>query len=1003
MFKRGKLEKLIALALFVLTVSPLLFVNVPLAYAWSLSDNFGDGNVWTLVRYTNLGRPLANYNITANEFSFWPGDNSHAWSGAYLWTNAPYTLAGSTLQVNITVPDANEQYNAAFGFLAVVKDSSVNATGVAEEPKTHDGYRIEFAHPRTGASGASTTLYFIKRVGSTDYNIANVTLGAVYTRWVRFSATSTTIYAEYSVDSSAWNLIGSTSLDSNIPGDLYIMLGGYSETSSTYKMYINSFTGGTSGETFDFAVSVNPSSGSVQQGSSVTTTVTVAFVSGTTQTVSLTVSGLPSGATATFTPSSGNPTYQSSLNITTSTSTPTGTYTIIITGTCGGLTRTAAYTLIVTSVPPGGNTLIQRVESLINTVNWAGSIYTVYLGYMLGTKTLSEFKNAWLALTDAREVLYWASVLMKLGIEDEAKIKWALDAVPMLPNGLPDNAGENTFHVSHRGVLYAGLYYAKKYNYQTSKWNVNTAYNSFKYAVQHGMVPGAGVLWVYGDGTSFTIGYGPRHYDEAAQSLDVFLMFYDLGVSAAMDDAVSIWNWIVANLWTGTYFKYALNWDCLECAVGGFYQIIAKLWQRNPNIQNIQLLSKDISYRFLANRWNSPQWGGETSYFAVLHAYPSNTQRRLENTIMAWSSLMGIYNRMNATEQSWIIDLLQGYGSYPNPAWVNLLQGSGLYDSTSNQFTWWTDTSVSNDATAAGTALIFMQGMIPQDGSLAVPLEENGYEYTLNMLDPQLFQLNIAARTVTLSVFMPGTIKFVYGSTTAAWTFTKTGVWQVTFSSDWNSITSATFISELPSNRRYLGEVPISHIFKVSIYSSPMGITVNVNGTEYATPYEKSWVNGTLLYLEFPASWGNWTWNYWSDGSADRVKQLTVTRDITLVGYYKGVEGAVIQPPPVIIVTPTPPAQAVDLDSLPALVAAAFGAPLIFGQLLLGVVFLLAVLLPVAVVSRGNADEKVYLLLGLPTLGILTAIGWFPVWIMLIIVLITAALWSGKVREWLSG
>ena len=98
---------------------------------------------------------------------------------------------------------------------------------------------------------------------------------------------------------------------------------------------------------FDFIVGVSPSSGSVQQGGSVSATVTVTLTSGSTQIVSLTASGLPSGAYATFNPSSGYPTFTSTCTISTSTTTPTGTFYITIMGSGGGLTRTTTYTLTI--------------------------------------------------------------------------------------------------------------------------------------------------------------------------------------------------------------------------------------------------------------------------------------------------------------------------------------------------------------------------------------------------------------------------------------------------------------------------------------------------------------------------------------------------------------------------------------------------------------------------------------------------------------------------------
>jgi len=1005
-------RKVVCIALLFTVLATIFAVLLPRVYGWSLSNSFTDTTLWQQykVLLTGVNNPYVVTGVTSDTFQFYTTYTGNYWFGAYLWSVNSYAVASSTMSVNVTVPDSNEQYNTAVAGIALINDSISNQKGYYCEWNYHGGYILYLLHPRTGSSGATTYAILEKVSLGTRSQIANSTLGTIYNVLLNLTISTSTISAYYSTNGATWNLITSASLDANIPSNLYIMLGGYAEVTPNVLTTVRNFNGQTTtGASFDFTVSVNPTSLTIQQGASGQATVTVTLTSGTTQSVSLTASGLPSGATASFNPSSGNPTFQSTLTITVGASTLTGSYTVTITGTNStpSISRSTTLSLTVTSSPPSGNTLIQKIQSLVSGVNWGESIDTVYAGYIVGAKTKDDLKNAWLALTDPVSVLHWASVLMKLGIEDQTKIKWALDNTVMLSNGLPQTFtynGMGAFLVYNRGTLYAGLYYAQKYNYQTSKWNIQTAYNSFKYAVQHGMVPGAGVLWVYGDGTSYTISYGPRYYDEAAESLDVFLIFYDLGIQSAMDDAVSIWKWINTNLWTGNYYKYALNWDDLECEAGGFYQIIAKLWQRNPNIGYLNRLVQDMEYRFLGNRWNSPQWGGSTPYFAVLHAAYSNTQRRLQNTIMLWSSIMGVYNRYNSTEQQQVIDLLQGYSTYPNAAWQYLISSSGLYDATLNQFKGESDATVSNGATAYGTALIFFMGMVPQDGSLAVPLEEYSYEYKLNMFDPELFHLDLSTRTVTLSVFLPGSIKFIYGSTPVTQVFSKSGVWQVTFSSDWNSIVSATYVSALPSNRRYLGEIPISLVFTVAIYSSPMGVIFTVNGSSYVTPYEKTFNNGTVLQIEFPASSGDWTWNYWSDGVTSRTRTLTVTKDVTLAAYYTAPSGVVIQPPPVIIVPPQAPSgpASIDISNLPHLLALAFGMPDVVGQLILGIVLLLAVLLPIAVATRGNADTNVYLIVGIPIMVTLVALGWFPVWVLLVVVLVVSALWSGKIREWLT-
>jgi subtilisin family serine protease len=103
----------------------------------------------------------------------------------------------------------------------------------------------------------------------------------------------------------------------------------------------------------DFSVSVSPMSGSVTAGSSVSTTVNTATTAGSAQSVSLSASGLPAGATASFSPATITSGGSSTLTISTSTSVTNGTYPITVTGTGAAGTRTATYTLTVTGGSSG--------------------------------------------------------------------------------------------------------------------------------------------------------------------------------------------------------------------------------------------------------------------------------------------------------------------------------------------------------------------------------------------------------------------------------------------------------------------------------------------------------------------------------------------------------------------------------------------------------------------------------------------------------------------------
>ena len=96
-----------------------------------------------------------------------------------------------------------------------------------------------------------------------------------------------------------------------------------------------------------FTLSDSPSSLTITQGSSGTSTITVTDVNGFTGSVTLAASGLPSGVTAAF---GTNPTTGTSvLTLTASATATTGTATVTITGTSGSLTATTTLALTVNS------------------------------------------------------------------------------------------------------------------------------------------------------------------------------------------------------------------------------------------------------------------------------------------------------------------------------------------------------------------------------------------------------------------------------------------------------------------------------------------------------------------------------------------------------------------------------------------------------------------------------------------------------------------------------
>ena len=81
-----------------------------------------------------------------------------------------------------------------------------------------------------------------------------------------------------------------------------------------------------------------------------TNTVSANLSSGTTQAASFTVSGLPQGATAGFSPTVCNPTCSTTLTINTAATTPAGDSTVTVKATAGSLVKTNTFTLTVNPI-----------------------------------------------------------------------------------------------------------------------------------------------------------------------------------------------------------------------------------------------------------------------------------------------------------------------------------------------------------------------------------------------------------------------------------------------------------------------------------------------------------------------------------------------------------------------------------------------------------------------------------------------------------------------------
>ena len=138
----------------------------------------------------------------------------------------------------------------------------------------------------------------------------------------------------------------------------------------------------------DFSLAATPASQSVNQGSTATYTVTESVFDNYSNTVTFSVSGLPAGASPTFTPATLSGAGTSSLSITTLATTPLGSYPLTITGTDGVLTHTTSVTLVITT-PDFSLTATPASQTVVvgNTANYTATV-TALNGYA-GTVSFS--------------------------------------------------------------------------------------------------------------------------------------------------------------------------------------------------------------------------------------------------------------------------------------------------------------------------------------------------------------------------------------------------------------------------------------------------------------------------------------------------------------------------------------------------------------------------------------------------------------------------------------
>jgi len=133
----------------------------------------------------------------------------------------------------------------------------------------------------------------------------------------------------------------------------------------------------------DFSISVGPSTQSVAAGGNTSYTVTITPANGFTGTVSFGVTGLPTGGTSSFNPTTIAGSGSNTMTISTTTASPAGTYTLTVTATSGSLSHLTTTSVVVT-------------QTTSPTVNFSGGFTATGMQFNGHTK----LNGARLQLTD---------------------------------------------------------------------------------------------------------------------------------------------------------------------------------------------------------------------------------------------------------------------------------------------------------------------------------------------------------------------------------------------------------------------------------------------------------------------------------------------------------------------------------------------------------------------------------------------------------------------------
>ena len=499
-------------------------------------------------------------------------------------------------------------------------------------------------------------------------------------------------------------------------------------------------------------------------------------------------------------------------------------------------------------VNAAGN-LADTIDYICSNLNWADTNIRIQHTGVIFSKVSSP--NYGLSYPDTDPVYtVWGGVLSQEDGTGGVRADIAQSFGMTASGGLPVTYGSG-FNVYNR-------FCSSLYDWLPSRWDKTTAL-----ATMNSMIQSAGNLaCVYTPPSGYYI-QSNRYYDENIETADWIARLGDLS------KAETIWGWDYTNHWNGQYWGY-IGHNGIECEAGPFAMIAARLYRESGNtLPNFNTVVQDLSYKFTGSGWNSALWAGT---YVCTHAGDTNSLR-LENTLAAWSAMQMYYPEMSSNDKANMVSML----SSGTKAWQHLL-GSSLYADPKFRVMYYNgesppSTTPMDTWSTMGLKCLFLMGIIPNTASLAIPLLESAYEDAESMFPATHFRFDYANHRIRIPV-TAGTMSFQFGTATPSASFSSAGIYEVQFSSDWNTISSVNLVGGLNPSYLYLNTADSQPPIQ---YGS-----IQVNGVDNAVPVSfQAWVDsGTAVTV--PASGYTFTSIAVGDHTVHALYNSTIQRDISV-------------------------------------------------------------------------------------------------------------------------